>query len=92
MRKSKEFILQKIKKYHYDNNLIGIENVIGRALTEYKGDPEFIKELTKYCDDLKIKNFMNSLGDNTYGFQLFMLKFREKLIEDIKVKIATKQE
>ena len=45
---------------------------------------KFINELKEYRDDLKIKNFISSLGANADGFNLFMLQFREKLIADIK--------
>lgn len=45
---------------------------------------KFINELKEYRDDLKIKNFISSLGANADGFNLFMLQFREKLIADLK--------
>ncbi len=92
MRKSKEYILKKIKEFYCYDNFVEIESMIKRALIEYRGDVEFINELFEYQDDLKIKNFMNSLGDNAEGFQIFMFKFRKKLINDIKGEITTKQE
>ena len=88
---SKEFILQRVRECHYFNNLVDMESIIGQAIREFK-DQEFIDELTIYSDDLKIKNFMNSLGSQAEGFQLFMLQFREKLIKDIKTEIATKKD
>jgi hypothetical protein len=81
--KEKESLLQRVKECHYFNNLVDAEHIIAHATRKFKEDQKFIKELNEYHDDLKIKNFYNSLGDNVEGFQLFMLKFREKLIEDI---------
>jgi hypothetical protein len=69
-----------------------MESMIRQAEREFREDVEFINELKEYRDDLKIKNFYNSLGDNADGFQLFMLKFREKLIEDIKAEIEIKKD
>ena len=51
---------------------------------------KFINELKEYRDDLKIKNFFSSLGDGAEGFELFMLKFREKLIADLKGELNAK--
>lgn len=51
---------------------------------------KFINELKEYRDDLKIKNFLNSLGKQDEGFQLYMLKFREKLIADLKGELNAK--
>lgn len=84
MEENKELILKRVKDYHYSNNLVGMESIIRQAEREFIEDQKFISELYEYLDDLAINNFMKSLGNNTYGFQLFMLKFREKLIEDIK--------
>lgn len=86
---SKEFVLQRVKECHFYNNLVDMESIIGQAIREFK-DQEFIDELRIYSDDLKIKNFLSSLGKQDEGFALYMLKFREKLIKDIKAEIATK--
>jgi hypothetical protein len=81
--KEKENLLHWVREGHYYNDLAALESTTRQAARRFKEDKEFIKELNEYSDDLKIKNFYNSLGDNAEGFQLFMLKFREKLIEDI---------
>jgi hypothetical protein len=78
----KESLLHWVRECHYYNDLADIESTIEEAARKFK-DQEFINELIEYRDDLRIKNFTNSLGDNITGFHLFMLKFREKLIEDI---------
>ena len=91
IEKTKAFVLKRVRECHYFNNLVNMESIIGQAVREFK-DQEFINELRIYSDDLKIKNFMNSLGNQAEGFQLFMLKFREKLIKDIKAEIATKKD
>jgi hypothetical protein len=81
--KEKESLLQRVRKCHYFDNLVDVEYIIAEAIRKFKEDKEFINKLNEYREDLKIKNFHNSLGDNAGGFHLFMLKFREKLIEDI---------
>lgn len=81
--KQREFILKRVRECHYFNNLVDMESIIRQAARAFN-DQEFIDELRIYSDDLKIKSFMNSLGDKAEGFQLYMLKFREKPIKDIK--------
>jgi hypothetical protein len=81
--KEKESLLQRVRECHYFNNFVDMESIIRQAERKFKQDKEFINKLNEYREDLKIKNFHNSLGDNAGGFHLFMLKFREKLIEDI---------
>ena len=91
IEKTKAFVLKRVRECHYFNNLVDMESIIRQAAREFN-DQEFIDELRIYSDDLKIKNFLSSLGNQAEGFQLYMLKFREKLIEDIKAEIATKRE
>jgi hypothetical protein len=81
--KEKESLLRRVRECHYFDNLVDLKYIIAEATRKFKQDKEFINKLNEYLEDLKIKNFHNSLGDNAGGFQLFMLKFREKLIEDI---------
>jgi hypothetical protein len=91
-KRKREIVLKTVKECHYFNNLVDMENKIRQAERNFNEDQKFINELKEYRDDLKIKNFYNSLGDNADGFQLFMLKFREKLIEDIKAEIEIKKD
>jgi hypothetical protein len=81
--KEKEYVLKRVRECHYFDNLVDLKYIIAEATRKFKQDKEFINKLNEYLEDLKIKNFYNSLGDNAAGFQLFMLKFREKLIQDI---------
>ena len=91
-KRKKEIVLKTVKECHHFNNFVDMESIIRQAERDFKEDQKFINELKEYRDDLKIKNFYNSLGDNADGFQLFMLKFREKLIEDIKAEIEIKKD
>jgi hypothetical protein len=91
-KRKREIVLKTVKECHHFNNLVDMESMIRQAEREFREDVEFINELKEYHDDLKIKNFYNSLGDNADGFQLSMLKFREKLIEDIKAEIEIKKD
>ena len=77
---NREFILQKVRECHYFNNLVEMEGVIRQAEREFKEDQEFINALKGYRGDLKIKKFIDSLGDNEEGFNLFMINFGKQLL------------